>query len=89
MTKKEFVEKIYDDLNKKHKQETIREVFDAVFSGIEDVLETGEDMCVYGFGTFYTVYYPPRPAKNPRTGESIMSKGNTKVKFRPSSTLLQ
>lgn len=89
MTKKEFVDKLYADLKETHTKGNIKEILDATLSGVEDVLANGEELGIYGFGTFYTKYYPPRQAKNPRTGEDIMVSESTKVKFRPSNTLLQ
>jgi DNA-binding protein HU-beta/integration host factor subunit beta len=38
---------------------------------INRILETGKNIEIRGFGTFYTKIRKPRPARNPKTGEVV------------------
>lgn len=38
---------------------------------IAEILETGKNIEIRGFGTFYTKIRKPRPARNPKTGEVV------------------
>jgi DNA-binding protein HU-beta/integration host factor subunit beta len=38
---------------------------------ISEILETGKNIEVRGFGTFYTKIRKPRPARNPKTGDIV------------------
>ncbi|MBD3421217.1 MAG: integration host factor subunit beta [Chitinivibrionales bacterium] len=38
---------------------------------VAQILETGRNIEIRGFGTFYTKVRKPRPARNPKTGEVV------------------
>jgi len=38
---------------------------------VSEILETGKNIEIRGFGTFYTKVRKPRPARNPKTGDVV------------------
>jgi nucleoid DNA-binding protein len=46
-------------------------VVEELLETIAQNLETGKNIEIRGFGTFYTRVRKPRPARNPKTGEVI------------------
>ncbi|HEX7510517.1 MAG TPA: HU family DNA-binding protein, partial [Chitinivibrionales bacterium] len=38
---------------------------------VSEIMETGKNIEIRGFGTFYTKVRKPRPARNPKTGEVV------------------
>jgi DNA-binding protein HU-beta len=55
---------------------------DAVFSGIEASLKSGDKAAFVGFGTFSTAHKPAREGRNPSTGKTISIAAKTSVKFK-------
>jgi DNA-binding protein HU-beta len=60
---------------------------DAVFSGIESTLKSGDKAAFVGFGTFSTVNKPAREGRNPATGKTIKIAAKTSVKFKAGKSL--
>jgi DNA-binding protein HU-beta len=58
----------------------------SVFEVMSAMIEHG-GVSVAGFGKFLFVDRPARPVRNPRTGETVMSKTGRKVVFRPAKPL--
>jgi len=46
-------------------------VVEEFLESINRILETGKNIEIRGFGTFYTKIRKPRPARNPKTGEVV------------------
>ena len=62
----------------------------AVLAALETIatgIAAGETVTLTGFGTFRTVSTLPRPARNPRTGETVQVPAGRKIGFRPSAAL--
>jgi DNA-binding protein HU-beta len=60
---------------------------DAVFSGIESSLKSGDKAAFVGFGTFSTAHKPAREGRNPSTGATINIAAKTSVKFKAGKSL--
>ncbi len=60
---------------------------DAVFSGIESSLKSGDKAAFVGFGTFSTAHKPAREGRNPSTGKTIKIEAKTSVKFKAGKSL--
>ncbi|MBK1735695.1 DNA-binding protein [Halorhodospira abdelmalekii] len=54
----------------------------AVFSGIEETLASGEDVSILGFGRFALVARPVRQVRNPQSGALIDIPAGLNVRFR-------
>ena len=60
---------------------------DAVFSGIESSLKSGDKAAFVGFGTFSTAHKPAREGRNPSTGATIKIAAKTSLKFKAGKSL--
>ena len=85
LTQAHLAELLFDQrgLNKRESKETI----DAFFELISERLADGEDVKISGFGNFQIRTKPPRPGRNPRTGEAIPIKSRRVVTFHASHKL--
>ena len=52
-----------------------------------EALEQGERIEIRGFGAFSLRYYPPRNARNPRTGEAVTTTAKYGLRFKPGTEL--
>ena len=55
---------------------------DAAIKTITDVLTSGENVSVTGFGTFSVREHPEREGRNPATGEKMILKASKTPVFR-------
>ena len=62
-------------------------VVEELIETISRILETGKNIEIRGFGTFYTKVRKPRPARNPKTGEVIPLARRLVPLFKYSSSL--
>ena len=85
LTKAHLAELLFEQigLNKRESKEMI----DAFFELISERLIDGEDVKISGFGNFQIRTKPPRPGRNPRTGEAIPIKSRRVVTFHASHKL--
>jgi DNA-binding protein HU-beta len=60
---------------------------DRVFESMRKALQDGDKVVVQGFGSFHVVMRKGKPARNPRTGESVMIPPRRRVKYRMSKDL--
>lgn len=60
---------------------------DGMFEVIGEALANGEDVRIFGFGTFATRERPARTARNPRTGELVAVAASTVPVFKPGRPL--
>ena len=60
---------------------------DAVLTGIEDALASGDSVTLVGFGTFERRHRPARTVRNPQTGEPIETQAKDVPAFRPGAAL--
>jgi len=82
LTKAELVELLFEQvgLNKREAKDMV----DTFFEEIAYALECGEEVKLSGFGNFQLRDKPPRPGRNPKTGEEIMISARRVVTFHAS-----
>jgi DNA-binding protein HU-beta len=90
MNKAQLAEKMLEmhsgkgmDVSKKHSEEVVDFVFDA----ITDCLKKGEEVSIAGFGVFLAKDRAARTARNPKTGEAVNVPATTVPKFRAGKAL--
>lgn len=59
-------------------------ILDEVFSMMEDVLLSEEDINIVGFGKFYLYEHAPRAVRNPKTKVDMTMPVYKSCRFRPS-----
>lgn len=85
LTKAELAELLFErvGLNKRE----AKDVVDAFFEEIRDSLAGGVEVKLSGFGNFHVRDKPPRPGRNPKTGEVIPIAARRVVTFHASQKL--
>lgn len=85
LTKAELAEMLFDrvGLNKRE----AKDIVDTFFDEIRDALARGEPVKLSGFGNFQVRDKPPRPGRNPKTGETIPIAARRVVTFHASQKL--
>ncbi|MFA7521770.1 MAG: integration host factor subunit alpha [Halothiobacillaceae bacterium] len=85
LTKADLVETLHNEigLNKREAKEFV----DLFFEEMRQVLESGEDIKLSGFGNFQLRDKNERPGRNPRTGEMIPVSARRVVTFRAGQKL--
>lgn len=85
LTKAELAEMLFDrvGLNKRE----AKDIVDTFFEEIRDSLARGESVKLSGFGNFQVRNKPPRPGRNPKTGETIPIAARRVVTFHASQKL--
>ena len=87
ITKAELTQAIVDGVGLNHRE--AREMVEAFFAEITACLAAGEDVKLSGFGHFAVRDKPPRPGRNPKTGEAAPISARRVVTFHPSKKLVQ
>lgn len=87
LTKIELAELIYSrvGLNKREAKEMV----EAFFEEIGQVLVSGDTVKLSGFGSFEVRDKPERPGRNPKTGEAVAISARRVVVFHSSHKLKQ
>jgi len=85
LTKAELSETLFDHigLNKREAKDLV----DTFFEVIRDALARGESVKLSGFGNFQVRSKPPRPGRNPRTGQAVPIAARRVVTFHASQKL--
>jgi integration host factor subunit alpha len=85
MTKVDIFEKIQKGtgMTKKESAEMVEEVF----SLMKNILESGENLKISGFGSFIVKQKADRRGRNPQTGEAMTIEARRIVTFKPSGLL--
>ena len=85
LTKAELTELLFDHvgLNKRE----AKDIVDTFFAEIRNTLEQGDEVKLSGFGNFQVRNKPPRPGRNPKTGEVIPISARRVVTFHASQKL--
>ncbi len=85
LTKAQLADLLFQQigLNKRESKDMV----DAFFDLVADNLVEGQDVKISGFGNFQIRSKPPRPGRNPRTGESIPIDSRRVVTFHASHKL--
>ena len=85
MTKAELSQTLADTLGL-NKRES-KEIVEDFFGQIGEILQSGEDVKLSGFGNFELRDKSPRPGRNPRTGEDVPITARRVVTFKPGQKL--
>jgi len=87
LTKAELAEALFEHigLNKREAKDLV----DTFFEEIRDALVRGESVKLSGFGNFQVRDKPPRPGRNPRTGQTVPIAARRVVTFHASQKLKQ
>jgi len=85
LTKAGLTDMLFDrvGLNKREAKELV----DAFYAEISASLERGQEVRISGFGNFTIRDKPPRPGRNPKTGEEIPISARRVVTFQASQKL--
>ena len=85
LTKAELADLLFDKvgLNKREAKDMVEAFFDEV----RLALEKGDSVKLSGFGNFQLREKPPRPGRNPKTGEEIPITARRVVTFHASQKL--
>jgi nucleoid DNA-binding protein len=85
MTKADFIEKLAEkgDTTKKHASEAV----DLVFSAIAEVLSSGDEIAIPGFGKFSVAQRAARTGVNPQTKQKIRIEATKVPKFSAAKAL--
>lgn len=86
MKKQEIVEAVMKDAQIETKKQA-EMVVDTVFDSIVKAMSRGEDVAIFGFGTFRVAKRAARMGVNPKTGEKIQIAASVKPKFRAGKLL--
>ena len=87
MNKSKLIEQIATDTGMT--KTDVKAVINSFIDNATEALQDGEQVVFQGFGTFLPWQQTERPARNPQTGEPVMIKPRTSVKFRAGSDLLK
>jgi len=86
MTKSELIELITS--KQKHlPAKDIELALKQILEIMSDALATGERIEIRGFGSFSLHFRPPRPGRNPKTGEEVALPGKYVPHFKPGKDL--
>ena len=87
MNKSKLIEQIATDTGMT--KTDVKAVINSFIDNATEALQDGDQVVFQGFGTFLPWQQTERPARNPQTGEPVMIKPRTSVKFRGGSDLLK
>ena len=87
MNKSKLIEQIATDTGMT--KTAVKAVINSFIDNATEALQDGDQVVFQGFGTFLPWQQTERPARNPQTGEPVMIKPRTSVKFRAGSDLLK
>jgi DNA-binding protein HU-beta len=64
-----------------------RELVDTVFNTISEAVQNGEEVSIFGFGTFRVAERGARKGRNPATGEAIKIAASKNLRFTTARSL--
>ncbi len=85
VTKAELADVLFERLGLNKRE--AKDMVDYFFEEVREVLESGEDVKLSGFGIFNLREKSQRPGRNPKTGEEIPIKARRVVTFHASNKL--
>jgi len=68
-------------------EKDVAKSINALLECMSAALARGERIEVRDFGSFSTHYHPPRKARNPKTGETVMTEGKHVPRFKAGKAL--
>lgn len=89
LTKKELMEKVFEEYEFKGKvtKQNVKDIIDATFESIIEIMASGEDLDIYHFGRFTKRTMDARPSRNPKTGEKVMAAAKAFPVFKASQKM--
>ena len=87
LTKAKMAEMLHEEIGINKRE--AKEIVELFFESIKEGLATGDPVKLSGFGNFLLRDKPPRPGRNPKTGEEIPISARRVVTFRPGQKLKQ
>jgi len=85
LTKAELAELLFEEIGLNKRE--AKDIVDTFFEEIRDALVRGDTVKLSGFGNFQVRDKPPRPGRNPKTGEVIPIAARRVVTFHASQKL--
>lgn len=85
LTKAELIDLLFEKVAVNKRE--AKNVVESFFEEISAQLESSESVKLSGFGNFQVRDKPPRPGRNPKTGEDIPITARRVVTFHPSGKL--
>ena len=85
LTKAEIAETLYEELGLNKRE--AKEFVEVLFNEISDILVSGLDVKISGFGNFVLRDKKGRPGRNPKTGEDVEISARRVVTFRAGQKL--
>lgn len=85
LTKADLTELLYDHVGVNKRE--AKDIVDAFFNQISDILVDGEAVRISGFGNFQLRDKAARPGRNPKTGDLIPISARRVVTFHASQKL--
>lgn len=85
MNKSDLIKVLSNFLSTKHEA---KKSVNLIFDSMTDALSKGEKISISKFGTFYIRISNPRKLVLPKSKIKIISRPRKKVKFKPSSLLI-
>jgi integration host factor subunit beta len=77
---------IIDEIAKKLTHVTLKDLNDSsnlILEYMSDTLSNGDRIEIRGFGSFSLHYHPPRKARNPKSGATLMTEAKYSPHFKP------
>ena len=85
LTKADIAEQLYEELGLNKRE--AKEFVETFFGEISDILVSGLDVKISGFGNFVLRDKKARPGRNPKTGEDVQISSRRVVTFRAGQKL--
>jgi len=85
VSRREIAKVVNERLNKPLTNAQMVEVIDTMFDVISDIVISGSQAAIPGFGKFGKRHYKGRMGRNPRTGEAVPMEDFSAPYFRPSA----
>ena len=85
LTKAQLADMLFDNIGLNKRE--AKDIVDTFFEEIRDALARGDSVKLSGFGNFQVRDKPPRPGRNPKTGETIPIAARRVVTFHASQKL--
>lgn len=81
MNKNEMITAVAEKIEGATKKD-IAVVVDVALDTIKETVANGDKVAIAGFGSFEPVVRPERTGRNPKTGEPMLIKSSTAIKFK-------
>ena len=85
MSIKEIADKVYksEAVVLTTKKAEVEAIVKATFEELKSAVSLGEEVKIFGFGSFSTTLVGKRAGRNPKTGETVEIPAGARIKFKP------